>query len=263
MRRLGFVCLLVCTLAWWPAAVSAQTVPPGSMAAIGDSITRATDTCCWYGDHPSNSWSTGAAGWDGVSSHYERLRAFDPAIGGHAYDAAAAGATMASGPGQAQLAVAQHAEYVTVMLGANDLCTSSPATMTPVDVFRTQIRSTLQTLGSIHVFVASIPNVYRLWEILHDNPAAQFVWRAAGICQALLGVERTPADRQLILDRNVAFNAILLEECAAVELCRFDGNAVFNYPFTASQVSKLDYFHPNLAGQAALAQVTWTHSWWA
>ncbi len=105
--------------------------------------------------------------------------------------------------------------------------------------------------------------MYRLWEILHDNPAAQFVWRAAGICQALLGVERTPADRQLILDRNVAFNAILQEECAAVELCRFDGNAVFNYPFTASQMSKLDYFHPNLAGQAALAQVAWTHSWWA
>ncbi len=137
----------MCTLAWWPAPVRAQTVAPRSMAAIGDSITRATDTCCWYGDHPSNSWSTGAAGWDGVGSHYERLRAFDPAIGGHAYNDAAAGATMASGPGQAQQAVDQHAEYVTVMLGANDLCTSSPATMTPVDVFRTQIRSTLQTLG--------------------------------------------------------------------------------------------------------------------
>jgi hypothetical protein len=28
-------------------------------------------------------------------------------------------------------------------------------------------------------------------------------------------------------------------------------------------VSKLDYFHPSLAGQAALAAITWQRSWWA
>ena len=33
-----------------PARAAPQ--PPGSMAAIGDSITRAADVCCWYGDHP-------------------------------------------------------------------------------------------------------------------------------------------------------------------------------------------------------------------
>jgi hypothetical protein len=32
--------------------------------------------------------------------------------------------------------------------------------------------------------------------------------------------------------------------------------------FSASQVSKLDYFHPSLAGQAALASITWQRSWW-
>jgi hypothetical protein len=27
-------------------------------------------------------------------------------------------------------------------------------------------------------------------------------------------------------------------------------------------VSKLDYFHPSLSGQAALASLSWQHSWW-
>jgi hypothetical protein len=52
------------------------------MASLGDSITRAFDVRCFYGDHPSNSWATGNSGLDGIQSHYERLLAC-PAISGH------------------------------------------------------------------------------------------------------------------------------------------------------------------------------------
>jgi hypothetical protein len=38
---------------------------------------------------------------------------------------------------------------------------------------------------------------------------------------------------------------------------------VFNFQFARQDVSKLDYFHPNLTGQAALAEVTWQRSWWS
>jgi pimeloyl-ACP methyl ester carboxylesterase len=31
----------------------------------------------------------------------------------------------------------------------------------------------------------------------------------------------------------------------------------------ASQVSTLDFFHPSLSGQTALARVTWAASWWS
>ena len=48
------------------------------------------------------------------------------------------------------------------------------------------------------------------------------------------------------------------QACAAYgPTCDFDGNAVFNYPFSFNQVSGWDYFHPNTAGQAALAQVSY------
>ena len=55
---------------------------------------------------------------------------------------------------------------------------------------------------------------------------------------------------------------MLAQECAAYATCRFDRNAVYNHPFSRSQVSKLDYFHPSLSGQAALASITWATSWW-
>jgi hypothetical protein len=32
---------------------------------------------------------------------------------------------------------------------------------------------------------------------------------------------------------------------------------VFNYPFTLSQVSAWDYFHPNTSGQATLARISY------
>ena len=64
---------------------------PSSMAAIGDSITRAYDVCCSYGDHPGQSWSTGSTSYDGITSHYERLRRANPAIAGHGYHDAVSG----------------------------------------------------------------------------------------------------------------------------------------------------------------------------
>jgi lysophospholipase L1-like esterase len=250
-----------------PAAASTSPPLPRSMAAIGDSMTQAADACCWYGDHPANSWSTGSAGWDGVSSHYERIRARTSAISGHAYNDSVSGARMSAAPTQASRAVAQGAQYVTILMGANDVCTSSPSTMTSVSTFRQQYQTALATLnaglpGRARIFVASIPDVYQLWQLYHSDATAQFVWGVAGICQSMLSVYRTEAERQAVRQRNIDFNTVLQQECAKYTRCKFDGNAVFSFQFSRSQVSKLDYFHPSLSGQATLASITWAHSWW-
>jgi hypothetical protein len=79
----------------------------------------------------------------------------------------------------------------------------------------------------------------------------------------MLGATRTAAERQQVVDREQAFNQVLAETCAKYSRCRWDGWAVYKYPFSASQVSTLDYFHPGLSGQAALARVTWAASWWS
>ncbi|SRR6266508_3010744 len=262
IRKFLLVGFAVAVLVGAPGASAAPPLP-GSIAGIGDSITRATDVCCWYGDHPAQSWSTGGGLFDGIRSHYERLLALNPGISGHNYNDSRAGAKMRDAEGQAQTAVAQHAAYVTILMGANDVCTSSPSTMTSVSDFRAQFTATMKTLSAgPHVFVSSIPNVYQLWQLLHTNGTAQFVWWTAQICQSMLSPFNTEQDRQFVLAREQAFNQVLADVCSQYTMCRFDGLAVFNYQFTASQVSTLDYFHPSLSGQATLAATTWQRSWW-
>src|SRR5512132_786553 len=138
---------------------------PSSMAALGDSITRAYDVCCSYGDHPGQSWSTGSTSYDGIASHYERIRQLNPAITGRGYNDAVSGAKMAAAPSQAGQTVGQGARYVTILLGANDLCTSSSSTMTSPDSFRASFSQAMTTLMAQdpdpYVFVASIPNLYQ------------------------------------------------------------------------------------------------------
>src|SRR5215207_9909245 len=244
-----------------PAAASAATGPalPDSMAAIGDSITQAVDVCCFYGNWPSHSWSTGAAVLDGIASHYERIRARNPAIRGQRWNNAVSGARMADAPGQARRTVGQGAEYVTILMGANDLC-GWDGTLTPTATFRAQFAETLDILrtglpGS-HVLVASIPDLYQLWSILRTDPAAQVVWQAAGICPSMLNFFNAPADRQAVVDRQAELNQVLESVCATWSNCRFDNYLTYNYAFTRSMVSKLDYFHPTLS------TLTWNASWW-
>jgi lysophospholipase L1-like esterase len=239
---------------------------PSSMAAIGDSITRAYDVCCSYGDHPGQSWSTGSTSYDGIASHYERIRQLNPAIIGHADNDAVSGAKMAAAPTQAANAASQGARYVTILLGANDLCTSSPSTMTSTTTFRSQFSQAMAILMAQDrkpsVFVSSIPNIYQLWQVLHTNSLARWVWATAKICQSMLAATNTEIQRQQVVAREEAFNQILAQECAKYTRCRWDNEAVYNYQFSASQVSTLDFFHPSISGQAALARVTWAASWW-
>ena len=270
MRRLAILPLFMLVLLLGNAQVASTQPsappPPRSMAAIGDSMTQAANVCCWYRDHPANSWSTGTAWWDGVSSHFERLRAISPGITAH--NVAVSGARMRDAPAQAQQAAALQADYVTILMGANDLCTSSLETMTPVDTFRSDFHQTLKTLNSTlpkgaRILVSSITDVYQLWSIYHTSWTAQFVWNVADICQSLLSSSRTEEQRQLVRERNIAFNTVLREECAAFERCKFDNNAVFNFEFKRNHVSLLDFFHPSLSGAAELADVTWAESWWS
>lgn len=266
MRRMLLAWLAGIVLLGLSQPASAQTIPyPDSMASTGDSITRAFNSSVvpWI-DAPWNSWSTGSNG--AVESHYRRILAANPRILLRNFNDARSGAEMAELPRQVALVNAQHVDYVTVLIGANDACASSEAAMTPVAEFRAEYEAALAALASgspqAHVYVASIPDVYRLWSLFHDNPNARLRWRLTGFCKSMLArpASTEPADesrRQRVRQRIVEYNAVLAEGCAAYVRCLFDGNAVFDYAFQPKDVSKHDYFHPSREGQRVLADVTW------
>jgi lysophospholipase L1-like esterase len=247
-------------------AFAAAGPPPASIASMGDSISRGFNACGWFYDCTSRSFSTGTD--SGVNSHYLRIRAKNSAISGRNYNVARSGAKAADMPGQADAAVRQAAQYVTMLIGANDACTSSEATMTSVSGFRASIDSALGKLKAglpaAKVLVISVPDIKRLWAAGKDSASARNTWGSFGICQSMLANPSSTAAadnarRDRVRQRVVDFNTQLAQACAAYgSNCAFDGNAAFNYPFSLGQVSTWDYFHPNAAGQAVLAQISYT-----
>jgi lysophospholipase L1-like esterase len=263
-RSLAVATALLLALASALPATAAEPIP-NSMDALGDSITRGFDACGFFFDCTSRSWSTGT--YSTVNSHYLRILAKNPAITGQNFNDAKTGATMASLPGQAQTAATRNVDYATILMGANDACTSSVSTMTPTATFQSEFQQAMATLTASNsntrrVFVSSIPNAYRLWQIGHTSSSVVTTWNAYKICQSMLANPTSTsatdeARRQQVLGQIQAYNQVLASVCAVYTHCRFDGGAVFNYPFVLSQLSPWDYFHPNTSGQTVLASVTY------
>lgn len=243
----------------------AAEAPPSSMASLGDSITRAFNACGWFSDCTSRSWSTGS--YSTVNSHYLRILSINSAIYGRNYNDARSGAKAVDMYGQAGTAVGQNVQFVTMLIGANDACTSSESTMTSVTTFRSQIDSALTRLKgglpNAKVYLVSVPDIKRLWYIGKGNFSALSAWSAFGICQSMLANPTSTAQadedrRNRVRQRVIDYNTQLAQACFAYGAnCKFDNNAIFYYQFVLSQVSGWDYFHPNTEGQRVLAQVSY------
>ncbi len=253
-----------------PAGASAQTALPTSMAAAGDSITRAYNTGGLYTDNPAGSWATGTSST--VVSHYSRLLARTAAISGKNLNVARTGAKVADLAGQLATAGAAQPGYLTILIGANDACAGSEAGMTSLVDFRSRVASALAAFsaaspGSV-ILLASIPDVYQLWSLFKSTSGARSAWSLFGICQSLLArptsTLQADVDRRLrVRQRVIDYNTILAEECARIARCRWDGGVVFQTAFTKSDITTRDYFHPSVAGQKKLAAATWGASYWA
>ncbi|MFJ8580650.1 GDSL-type esterase/lipase family protein [Micromonospora sp. NPDC093277] len=247
---------------------SARPGSPAVMTALGDSITTGFGSCLVLVSCERNSWSTG----DGtrVRSHYRRLREHAPEL--RAYDRATPGARAAGLAEQAGAAVRDEADYVTVLIGANDACRGDVDAMTPVATFRKQVDAGLRVLREgrpkARVLVVSIPDLYRLWELGHTEPRAVRAW-SHGVCPALLAdatstapaaVSRRAGFRERIDD----YDDQLRAACRAYgSRCRWDGGAAHRARFSLDDVNSLDWFHPDASGQNRLAEATWAAAGWA
>jgi lysophospholipase L1-like esterase len=242
---------------------------PSSMAAIGDSITAGLGSCGTYVVCTRNSWSTGSG--DAVDSHYRRILAKNAKIKGNARNFAEPGAEADALDGQAARAVKAKAQYVTVLIGANDACAKSVAGMTSVATFRSRVDSALNRLKrglpKARILVASIPDLYRLWELGKSNPDAVRVWTRATICPSMFANPASTADadeqrRRQVRDRIDDYDDQLRQACKAYgKRCRWDNGSAHGHRFRLDEVSSVDYFHPNAKGQNELADATYRASW--
>ncbi len=245
-----------------PRPTPAWDRSPASIAAVGDSITTGFDACTVLSDCPEVSWATGSSAK--VDSLAVRLLGKAKAAR-HSWNYAVTGARMADVAGQMAQAVRREPELVAVMAGANDACRDTADAMTSVADFRTQFEDAMGTLRDAlpkaQVYVASVPDLMRLWEQGRTNPLSKQVW-GLGICPSML---RDPDSltttanqrRETVQERVEAYNKVLEQVCAKDRRCRFDGGAVYEFRFGAEQLSQWDWFHPSVNGQARLAEIAY------
>lgn len=235
---------------------------PDSIAAVGDSITRGFDACAVLSDCPEVSWATGGSAE--VRSLAVRLLGASKAAT-HSWNYAASGARMADLPAQMAQAAVKKPGLVTVMAGANDACRATTDAMTSVADFRTEFEEAMRTLRRAaprtQVYVASVPNLKRLWSQGRTSELGKQVWKL-GICPSMLG-DADALDSAANLRRDTVqqrvgdYNTVLKEVCAKDARCRFDGGAVYEYRFGTDQLSHWDWFHPSKDGQARLAEIAY------
>lgn len=243
-------------------AAPAWDTSPASVAAVGDSITRGFDACTVLSDCPEVSWATGSSAE--VDSLAVRLLG-KTAAAERSWNYAVTGARVADLDGQVTRAAARKPELVAVMVGANDACRATTSAMTPVADFRDRFEGAMSTLrGKLpkaQVYVSSIPDLKRLWSQGRTNPLGKQVWKL-GICPSMLG-DADAVDSAATLRRNTVrdrvddYNKVLREVCAKDRMCRTDDGAVHEYRFGTGQLSRWDWFHPSVDGQARLAEIAY------
>lgn len=236
---------------------------PDSMAALGDSITVGFGSCLVPTPCQRNSWATGYG--TQVVSHYRRILAANPDIKDREFNYGEAKARAADLAGQARHAVEAKAQYVTVEIGANDACHGGINEMTSAATFRTQVDQALGVLKKglprSRVLVASIPDVYRVWQLGHNRHLIVQAW-SHGVCPALL--DRATSTATADVNRRTAFrnqidayNRELAAACRAYgSRCRWDGGKAHAVKYGLNRLSSVDFFHPNSGGQQDLADAT-------
>jgi len=292
-RGLLLLTILFCFLALEGTAVLAQDIEvrilekspqlaPKRLSTTGDSMTEAIDA-----ELPAaNHWASWANGYHGfwqwlfcltdVNSHNQRITKNFGSRGRRNYMEAVSGADMFDFPWQAQQAVDHQAQYVTVLMGHNDVCQHDFAEIPTDEEYEANLREGMETLRTglpegATIYVVGIVDIYRLWEIARHKKAlgivdCEVLWAFTLLklfpCGTMLNPLNSEAERLFTQGRNIRFNEILETVTAEYEATDphhhyFFTDVVFDYQFVESQVSDIDCFHPSASGQKLLSRITW------
>ncbi len=233
---------------------------PTSYSAMGDSITTAFDANGSAANLGSQPYYSYAVGWNtsvlSLNSRLNRLYG-QGTVTPHLL--AVPGDKAVDMVGQARAAVANGSEFVTVLVGGNDVCNFTGSypnvtfTPTPVASFSNYLNQTFSILrtglpSSTVISLGNVVNVTRLWTLFSSNLQAVAVYTHT--CPALLSA----AGRATMQAAIAAYNQAEVPIIQHYQLIPFN---IFDFNFSAPQVNDVDYFHPSISGHQALAALWW------
>jgi len=252
-----FVIFLPFFLNCWPVLADDTSYVVG---VLGDSISVAANSSN-PGNNSQYSWAGGMDSRQRVVSHALRIKALisRPLT---VVNQAVSGSETKHLASQVEKLLPKKPDYVTLLIGANDLCRASDP-WTPSESVA-HVRSAIDKLiganVGVKIFLAAVPNMLHLREIGAQN-GCQGIWNLTNLCSPLLSSRRTEADRIEFARKLDSLN-LEMEAMASSypDNVRFDSTTAV-YEFSWANISKLDCFHPSIDGQNKLAEMTFDPSW--
>lgn len=166
-------------------------------------------------------------------------------------------------------------DYVTLLIGANDVCADDVEGMTSVSEFYSRLDLILYELSSkspkTKILLSKLPNI----ELLRSKAAratlmgwgefkrCEDLWKFASLCPTLTTID-DPEQRLEVARRIDDFNLVMSD--LTQRLSGFDVpvkvvSKTYREEFSANDLS-MDCFHPNAVGQDKLSRATWEESFW-
>lgn len=227
------------------------------VTAIGDSISTGFNAKN-FGDNLDFSWGSGGSAK--IDSHLKKLGIMGYLVQG--YNNAKAGATIINLKSQIDSVISNKSDYVTMTLGANDVCgwprNHQDKLLEFEENLELELTRAVQYNPKIAFIVSPVPNLYNLWEIGRNHGSCQSRWDFFNICSPLLNSRRTSEERETFMSRWNDINQALRNVAERLPDNVTIAEDVVNTEFEIAHVSRIDCFHPSVAGQNLLASVTWT-----
>jgi lysophospholipase L1-like esterase len=292
LRRSRVLSLTLAALGLALPALAQEPTPaprrdPLRLASLGDSVTEAINAeefnplkgltrnrwASWVNGY-TKDWNSLLDRTD-VNSHNQRISAQFGKEGRKNKLMAKRGAESEKLFKQARKAVKRRSDYVTILMGQNDVCGDDVSEI-PIDAeFEANVRAGFDVLREglppgATIYTLAIIDIYRLWQIGDELEAFGIIecselWERLGSkipCATMLDPDNEEADRQFTRGRIIAFNTILanlVDEYAAEDPLHYweFTDVSFTMQFEADDVSAIDCFHPSAEGQARLSAETW------
>jgi len=230
------------------------------VGAMGDSITTAFNAF-----RPDNnlaySWSTGSESEGAVQSHLQRLAKIFPQVAIEGVNVAFSGAKAGDLGSQTAKLLPLRPDYATILVGANDLYVWLFAGEfgSLLEKFRSDVETAVVALTKanrrVMILLSGIPDQTRVLHLVVNGAL-----RGTGLSESLLArFDSTMAEgiKNKYRDRweraNEALASIAVAHTANV---RFAAKTP-RVQFTEQHLSPVDFYHPSIAGQRLLAEVTW------
>lgn len=216
-------------------------------AALGDSGTTAFNADEGW-NNKEYSWATGTK----IKSHAERLRKMFDDV--KVINMAIPGVDSFDLPRQAEQASRVPLDYVTILIGANDFCEKT----LNQEAFAVNIEKSIAIIKGkspgAKILLSSLPNIPKVRAVA-ETMECKGIWpEAMKHCDV--------SDTAWFIENWGKMNKKLEQIAMKTDGVKYSP-ALANREITAEGISTVDCFHPSVAGQEAIAEMTWNDGFYS